>query len=185
MSQRVKTSVFTFGELMNIVFGPILFPKPELSLLHAKTPKNSALLAFYIDNIFGAFKTYQKQYIFLHNHFFPHIVWSKLKLAFSKLKIDMTKIFALGEEHEIGRKIRLKSDKIEKILTWPVPQDQTVLRAFFGIIQSTRHWVLGFTKLTRPLTRLTGKAKWRWTESEELAFQILRRVYTTKAAMFR
>ena len=38
--------------------------------------------------------------------------------------------------------------------------------------------------MTRPLTRLTGKVEWRWTESEELAFQILRRVCATKAAMF-
>ena len=45
------------------------------------------------------------------------MVWSKLKLAFSKLKIGMNKIFALGEEHEIGRRITLKLDKIEKILT--------------------------------------------------------------------
>ena len=108
---------------MNIVLGPIPSPIPKLLLLYAKTPKNSALLAFYMDNIFGAFKTYQKQYIFLYDHFFLRMVWSKLKLVFPKLKIGMTKIFALREEHEIGGRIRLKSDKIEKILTWPISQD--------------------------------------------------------------
>ena len=32
-------------------------------------------------------------------------------------------MFALGEEHEIGGKVRLKSDKIEKILNWLLPQN--------------------------------------------------------------
>lgn len=46
----------------------------------------------------------------------------------------MTKIFTLGEEYEIRGKIRLKSDKIKKILTWPISQDQTVVRVFLASI---------------------------------------------------
>lgn len=52
----------------------------------------------------------------------------------SKLKISMTKIFALREEYEIGKRLRLKPDKIEKTITWPIPQDQTVVRAFLATI---------------------------------------------------
>lgn len=32
-----------------------------------------------------------------------------------KLKIEITKIFALKKKHEISKKIKLKSDKIEKV----------------------------------------------------------------------
>ena len=112
MSQVARTSVFTFGELINIVFGPIFSPMPEPSPLHAKTPKDSASLAFYMDDIFGVFKTYQEQYIFLRDHFFLRIVWSKLKLAFFKLKIGMTQIFAFGKEHEIEKRIRLNQIRL-------------------------------------------------------------------------
>lgn len=42
------------------------------------------------------------------------MIWSRLKFILSKLKIDITKIFILGEEYEIGKKVRLKPDKIEK-----------------------------------------------------------------------
>lgn len=35
----------------------------------------------------------------------------------SKIKIGMTKIFALGEEYKIGGRVRLKTDKMKKILT--------------------------------------------------------------------
>lgn len=73
---------------------------------------------------FEVFKTYQEQFIFLCDHCFPRMVWSRLKLILSKVKIRMTKIFALGEEYEIGGRVKLKSDKIEKIFTWPIPQDQ-------------------------------------------------------------
>lgn len=34
--------------------------------------------------------------------------------------MEMTKIFALREEHEIGKKVRLKPDKIEKMLNWHI-----------------------------------------------------------------
>ena len=87
-----------------------------------------------MDDIFGAFKTYGEQLIFLHDHFFPHMVWSRLKLMLSKLKIGLTKIFALGEEYEIGGRVRLKPDKIKKILTWPIFQDQIAVRAFLKTI---------------------------------------------------
>lgn len=96
----------------------------------------------------------------------------------------MTKIFALKKEYEIRGKIKLRSDKIEKILTWPIPQNQIVVRVFLDTIQSIRCQVLGFTELMRPLTYLIGKKEWRWTESEEVIFQILCHVYVTKIAMF-
>ena len=60
MSQGARTSSFTFNELMNIVFRPILIPQPEPSLLHARTTKKFISLAFYIDGIFGAFETHQE-----------------------------------------------------------------------------------------------------------------------------
>ena len=63
------------------------------------------------------------------------MVWSRLKFILSKLKIGMTKIFILEEEYEIGKRVRLKPDKIEKILIWLVSQDQTAIKAFFGAIQ--------------------------------------------------
>ena len=58
MPQRARTSFFTFSELIIIVFGSILSPQPEPSLLHGRTAKDTASLMFYMDNIFGAFRTY-------------------------------------------------------------------------------------------------------------------------------
>ena len=43
---------------MNIVLRPIPLSQPELLLLYKKTFKDTASLAFYMDNIFGTFKIY-------------------------------------------------------------------------------------------------------------------------------
>lgn len=74
MPLEAKTSSFIFNEFIDIVLRPIPLPQPESLILHSKTTKNSASFAFYIDDIFGPFKTYQKQYIFLHEYFFPYMV---------------------------------------------------------------------------------------------------------------
>ena len=106
---------------MNLVLGFIPVSHPKSLLFYGKTTKNIASFAFYMDDIFEVFKTYKKQLIFLHDYFFPRMVWSRLKLMLSKLKIGMTMIFALEEEHKIDKRVRLKPDKIKKILMWPVP----------------------------------------------------------------
>lgn len=61
---------FTFGELIKIIFELILSLQSELLLFYKKTAKNTILVIFYKDNIFRIFEIYQKQYIFLYNHFF-------------------------------------------------------------------------------------------------------------------
>ena len=99
-----------------------LIPTTQLEslLLYRKTTKNSAFFAFYMDNILGAFKSHQKQSILLYNHCFLCIVRFGLKFMLPKIKIMMIRIFALEIKHNIGRKVRLKLDKIEKIFIWPV-----------------------------------------------------------------
>ena len=60
MPQGAKTSSFTFNELMNIILGLISVPHPEPLILYGKIAKDTVLLTFYMDNIFGAFKIYEK-----------------------------------------------------------------------------------------------------------------------------
>lgn len=57
------------------------------------------------------------------------------------IKLFVTKINALEEDHKIGGKSRIKSHLVEKILKGPVPQDQVVEQSFLGIIQSSLKWV--------------------------------------------
>lgn len=100
---------------MNIILKPIIFLSLKLLLLDGKTTKEVILFAFYINNIFEVFKTYQEPYVFLYSYFFSNMIWFKLKLILSKVKIGITKIFILREKYKIGKKNGIKPNKIEKI----------------------------------------------------------------------
>lgn len=82
---KVGNWFFSFCELMNIVLGSILSPQQKPSLFHRKTAKNPTSLTFYIDIIFGAFKIHSKQYIFLCDHFFLHMVLVYVKAYVIKI----------------------------------------------------------------------------------------------------
>lgn len=134
MLQRAKTSIFIFNKLMNIVLGSIPALQLELLLFYGKNFLDSASLVFYRDDIFGGFETYYEYYLFLRDHFFLYMVSYWLKLILSKVKIGMTKILVLTKEYKIRKKIRLKTDKIEKSFIWRISQEQRVMKSFLGTI---------------------------------------------------
>ena len=53
--------------------------------------------------------------------------------------MEIIKKFAFGKEYEISERVRSLLDKIETIFILFIPQDQTVVRAFFGTIWSTHY----------------------------------------------
>ena len=90
---------------------------------------------------------------------------------------------ALGVTHEVGGLVRILDDRIEKIARSPKPSDQSAVRGFLGTVAITRRWIKNFAELARPLSRLTGKVGWRWTDSEDLSFEILKIKCATRTAM--
>ncbi len=75
------------------------------------------------------------------NHFLPRVEWAKLCLSFRKLKLFYDSIKALGVTHRVGGLIEVLEDRVRRIIEWPVPEDQTAVRAFLGTIGITRRWV--------------------------------------------
>lgn len=57
------------------------------------------------------------------------------------------------------------------------------MRAFIGTVGITRRWIKNFAEIARPLARLTGKVEWRWTQAEQLSFEILRIKCATQSGM--
>ena len=183
MQQGSKSAGFTMTELIYRAFGQLPPPWNELSLLHSSHPDLPPILSFYMDDFFGGFSSLDELYDFLKYHFFPRIEWAKLKLSFKKLKVFESMIKVLGVTHNVGGEVRILNERVAKIAKWPVPTDQTGVRAFLGAISITRRWVKNFAELSRPLTRLTGKVMWRWTEAEQLSFELLKIKCSTKASI--
>lgn len=174
VQQGSKGAPFTMTEGIYKAFGCILAPNPEPSLLHSSDPQESPPLTFYMDDFFGGFGDFEGLFVFLRDHFLPRIEWAKFRLSFKKLKLFMSSMKALGVMHSVGGYVHITPSQAEKIAKWPVPCDATGVRAFIGAVGITRRWVKNFMEISRPLTRLMGKVPWKWTESEQLSFKILR-----------
>ena len=80
---------------MNIAMKLISKLMSELLLLYEKELHESVKLTFYINNIFLAHDSFEKQYLFLKNHFLFRMLWVKLRLFFLKLSLFIIKVRAL------------------------------------------------------------------------------------------
>lgn len=67
-----------------------------------------------------------------------------------------------------------KPKRSAKIIDFPVPKNKKQLRGFLGTIGITKPWVKNAAEISRPLTRLTGNAQWRWGNAEQLSFELLK-----------
>ncbi|GJT94798.1 putative reverse transcriptase domain-containing protein [Tanacetum coccineum] len=71
--------------------------------------------------------------------------------------------------------IHVDPAKIESIKDWASPKTQTEIHQFLGLTGYYRRFIEGFSKIAKPMTKLTQKSvKFDWTEKEEAAFQLLK-----------
>jgi hypothetical protein len=96
----------------------------------------------------------------------------------SKCEFGLTEMLYLG--HIIGADgVKVHEEKIRAIRDWPVPRDVTTLRGFLGICTYYRKFVKGFSQLAAPLTDLTKKGAFAWTDGAQAAFDRLKEVMSS------
>ncbi|GJR54827.1 putative reverse transcriptase domain-containing protein [Tanacetum coccineum] len=98
----------------------------------------------------------------------------ELYAKFSKCDFWLSKVQFLG--HVIDSKgIHVDPAKIESIKDWESPKTPTEIRQFLGLAGYYRRFIEGFSKISKPMTKLTQKSvKFNWGEKEETAFQTLK-----------
>ncbi|GJR60881.1 reverse transcriptase domain-containing protein [Tanacetum coccineum] len=65
--------------------------------------------------------------------------------------------------------------KIKAVKNWTSPTTPTEVRQFLGLAGNYRRFIKGFSKIAKPLTKLTQKNKnYIWGEEQESAFQLLK-----------
>ncbi|GKB36819.1 putative reverse transcriptase domain-containing protein [Tanacetum coccineum] len=86
------------------------------------------------------------------------------------------------KEHEghlkliLSEGIHVDLAKIETIKDWASPKTPTEIRQFLGLAGYYRRFIEGFSKIAKPMTKLTQKSvKFDWGEKAEAAFQLLKR----------
>ncbi|GJV95305.1 putative reverse transcriptase domain-containing protein [Tanacetum coccineum] len=98
----------------------------------------------------------------------------ELYAKFSKCDFWLSKVQFLG--HVIDSEGRhVDPAKIESIKDWESPKTPTEIRQFLGLAGYYRRFIEGFSKISKPMTKLTQKnVKFNWGEKEETAFQTLK-----------
>ncbi|GJX39617.1 putative reverse transcriptase domain-containing protein [Tanacetum coccineum] len=98
----------------------------------------------------------------------------ELYAKFSKCEFWIPKVQFLG--HVIDSKgIHVDPAKIESIKDWASPKSPTEIRQFLGLAGYYRRFIEGFSKIAKPMTKLTQKkVKFVWGDKQEATFQLLK-----------
>ncbi|GJT80917.1 putative reverse transcriptase domain-containing protein [Tanacetum coccineum] len=98
----------------------------------------------------------------------------ELYAKFSKCEFWIPKVQFLG--HVIDSEgIHVDPSKIESIKDWTSPKSPTEIRQFLGLAGYYRRFIEGFSKIAKPMTKLTQKkVKFVWGDKQEAAFQLLK-----------
>ncbi|GJX59334.1 hypothetical protein Tco_0290724 [Tanacetum coccineum] len=98
----------------------------------------------------------------------------ELYAKFSKCEFWIPKVQFLG--HVIDSKgIHVDPTKIESVKDWASPKTPTEIRQFLGLAGYYRRFIEGFSKIAKPMTKLTQKkVKFVWGDKQEAAFQLLK-----------
>ncbi|GKC94403.1 putative reverse transcriptase domain-containing protein [Tanacetum coccineum] len=99
-------------------------------------------------------------------------------LIYSKSKKEheghLRLILKLLKEEEFEG-IHVDPAKIESIKDWASPKTPTEIRQFLGLAGYYRQFIEGFSKIARPMTKLTQKSeKFDWGEKPKVSFQLLK-----------
>ncbi|GJU67817.1 reverse transcriptase domain-containing protein [Tanacetum coccineum] len=98
----------------------------------------------------------------------------ELYAKFSKCEFWIPKVQFL--DHVIDSEgIHVDPAKIESIKDWTSPKSPTEIRQFLGLAGYYRRFIEGFSKIAKPMTKLTQKkVKFVWGDKQEAAFQLLK-----------
>ncbi|GJY36496.1 putative reverse transcriptase domain-containing protein [Tanacetum coccineum] len=98
----------------------------------------------------------------------------ELYAKFSKCEFWIPKVQFL--HHVIDSQgIHVDPAKIESIKDWASPKSPTKIRQFLGLDGYYRRFIKGFSKIAKPMTKLTQKkVAFEWGDKQEEAFQTLK-----------
>ncbi|GJX85121.1 putative reverse transcriptase domain-containing protein [Tanacetum coccineum] len=98
----------------------------------------------------------------------------ELYAKFSKCEFWLPKVQFLG--HMIDSQgIHVDPTKIKSIKDWASPKTPMEIRQFLGLAGYYRRFIEGFSKIAKPMTKLTQKkVTFVWGDKQEAAFQLLK-----------
>ncbi|GJU63350.1 putative reverse transcriptase domain-containing protein [Tanacetum coccineum] len=72
--------------------------------------------------------------------------------------------------------IHVDPAKIKSIKDWASPKSPTEIHQFLGLVGYYRRFIEGFSKIAKPMTKLTQKkVKFEWVDKQETVFQLIKK----------
>nr|GEX55692.1 putative reverse transcriptase domain-containing protein [Tanacetum cinerariifolium] len=98
----------------------------------------------------------------------------ELYAKFSKCEFQIPKVQFLG--HVIDNQgIHVDPAKIESVKDWASPKSPTEIHQFLGLAGYYQRFIEGFSKIAKPIAKLTQKkVRFEWGDKQEAAFQLLK-----------
>ncbi|GAU47235.1 hypothetical protein TSUD_242850 [Trifolium subterraneum] len=103
----------------------------------------------------------------------------QLYAKFSKCEFWLSEVKFLGHVISQGG-VSVDPSKVEAVLNWERPRTVSEVRSFLGLASYYRRFILGFSEIALPLTRLTRKeVDFVWDELCENSFNLLKQKLTS------
>ncbi|XP_074314137.1 uncharacterized protein LOC141649343 [Silene latifolia] len=71
--------------------------------------------------------------------------------------------------------VSMDPSKVDAIQAWPIPKSTTEVRSFHGLASFYRRFIQGFSSIVAPITELTKKGEFVWTNSAQKVFEEVKR----------
>nr|GEZ78421.1 putative reverse transcriptase domain-containing protein [Tanacetum cinerariifolium] len=98
----------------------------------------------------------------------------ELYAKFSKCEFWIPKVQFLSYVID-SQGIHVDPAKIESVKDWTSPKSPMEIRKFLGLAGYYRRFIEAFSKIAKPMTKLTQKkVKFEWGDKQEAAFQLLK-----------
>jgi hypothetical protein len=103
----------------------------------------------------------------------------KLYAKLSKCEFWLKQVTFLGHVISKGG-ISVDPSKVQDVLSWKAPTSVSDIQSFLGLAGYYRRFIKGFSKISKPMTKLLEKDKqFKWTPACESSFQELKKRLTT------
>ena len=117
---------------------------------------NKELILLYLDDLM-IFSEDDDQHESMTKRVFKILRKNRLYLKPEKCEFDVKSVTFL--EHVLGnRELNMDPKKSSMVAAWPILSDKKELRQFLSMGNWLRRFVLRYSKIIRPLTKLTGNA---------------------------
>ena len=132
----------------------------------------------YLDDTIVYGRTFREEMVRLEE-IFRQFALAGLKLKPSKCVLFQKSVAYLG--HIVSENgIETDPAKVERVCAWPVPENATEVRSFFGLASYYRRFVPNFASVARPLNKLTeANVDFAWTSECQVSFDTIKKLLST------